>query len=48
MYSGNFGGFDWGSDEENIQQHGSSSPPNYRLEDVTTKVSHHVTKYVNC
>jgi len=36
---GNFRGMDWGSDERNIQHHGSKTPPTYQLGDVTAKIA---------
>jgi len=34
--SNNFEGYDWGSDKANIEHHGTASPPQYDLGDVTT------------
>jgi len=37
--SGNFQGMDWGDDERNLQHHGSTTPPQYELGDVNTKIA---------
>ena len=34
-----FVGFDWGSEEANMEHHGQPTPPKYILEDVNTPVS---------
>jgi len=34
-----FGGIDWGSDELNMQHHGSATPPQYDLNKVNTKIA---------
>lgn len=34
-----FSGFDWGTEEKNIEHHGTTKPPQYDLSKINTKVS---------
>lgn len=39
--TGRFCQFDWGSKEENMLKHGSETPPDYKLNRVTSRVVLH-------